>query len=166
MDKKSNVLKSENSLTLKVVIDTIEKQFTTLWKTSDNLDAKAINIMGFNGIIVSIVFSNYLNMVLNQLLFIMGIAFLLSALLPLIYSVKSYKFRYDPNPRGLFKVYKDNEKGKCNKDLRDIIPNLLESHENNLEIIKKKAKMMNWGLYLTYVGLIFFVLSIFAKEVS
>ena len=166
MDKKSNVPKSENSLTLKVVLDTIEKQFTTLWKTSDNLDAKAINIMGFNGIIVSIVFSNYLNMVLNQLLFIMGIAFLLSALLPLIYSVKSYKFRYDPNPRGLFKVYKDNEKGKCNKDLRDIIPNLLESHENNLEIIKKKAKMMNWGLCLTYVGLIFFVLSIFAKEVK
>jgi hypothetical protein len=166
MDKKSNEPKSENSLTLKVVLDTIEKQFTTLWKTSDNLDAKAINILGFNGIIVSIVFSNYLNMVLNQLLFIMGIAFLLIALLTLIYSVKSYKFRYDPNPRRLYKVYKDNEKGKCNKDLRDIIPNLLESHENNLEIIEKKAKMMNWGLYFTYAGLIFFVLSFFAKEVS
>ena len=38
MDKKSNIPKSENSLTLKVIIDTIEKQFTTLWKTSDNLD--------------------------------------------------------------------------------------------------------------------------------
>lgn len=166
MDKKLNVPKSENSLTLKVVIDTIEKQFTTLWKTSDNLDAKAINIMGFNGIIVSIVFSNYLNMVLNQLLFIMGITFLLSALLPLIYSAKSYKFRYDPDPKGLYKIYKDNEKGKCNKDLEDIIPNLLESHENNLEIIKKKAKMMNWGLCLTYAGLIFFALSFFAKEVT
>ena len=53
--------------------------------------------------IVSIVFSNYVNMVLNQLLFIIGIVFLLVALLPLIYSVKSYKFRYDPNPRGLYK---------------------------------------------------------------
>ncbi len=166
MDKKLNIPKSENSLTLKVVIDTIEKQFTTLWKTSDNLDAKAINIMGFNGIIVSIVFSNYSDMVLNQLLFIMGIALLLSALLPLIYSAKSYKFRYDPNPKGLYKIYKDNKKGKYNKDLEDIIPNLLESHENNLEIIKKKAKMMNWGLCLTYAGLIFFVLSFFAKEVS
>ncbi len=166
MDKKSNVPKSENSLTLKVVLDTIEKQFTTLWKTSDNLDAKAISVMGFNGIIVSIVFSNYMNMILNQLLFTIGIVFLLSALLPLIYSAKSYKFRYDPNPRGLYKVYKDNEKGKCNKDLRDIIPNLLESHENNLEIIKKKTKMINWGLCFTYAGLIFFVLSFFAKEVS
>ncbi len=166
MDRKSNVPKSENTITLKVVIDTIEKQFTTLWKTSDNLDAKAISIMGINGIIISIVFSNYMNMVLNQLLFIIGIVFLSSTLLPLIYSEKSYKFRYDPNPRGLYKVYKDNEKGKCNKDLGDIIPNLLESHENNLEIIKKKTKMINWGLCLTYVGLIFFVLSFFAKEVS
>jgi len=166
MEKKSNLPKSENSLTLKVVLDTIEKQFTSLWETSDNLDAKAISIMGFNGIIVSIVFSNYVNMVLNQLLFIIGIVFLLVALLPLIYSVKSYKFRYDPNPRGLYKVYRDNEKGKCNKDLRDIIPNLLESHENNLEIIKKKAEMINWGSYFTYAGLIFFVLSIFAKEAS
>lgn len=166
MDKKSNVPKSEISLTLKVVLDTIEKQFTSLWKTGDNLDAKAISIMGFNGIIVSIVFSNYVNMVLNQLLFIIGIVFLLAALLPLIYSVKSYKFRYDPNPRGLYKVYKDNKEGKCNKVLEDIIPNLLESHENNLEIIQKKTKMMNWGLYFTYVGLIFFVLSFFAKEVS
>jgi hypothetical protein len=92
MDKKSSIPKTENSLTLKVVLDIIEKQFTSLWKTSDNLDAKAISIMGFNGIIVSIVFSNY--------------------------------------------------------------------------IIKKKAKMMNWGLCLTYVGLIFFVLSIFAREVK
>jgi hypothetical protein len=166
MDKKSSIPKTENSLTLKVVLDIIEKQFTSLWKTSDNLDAKAISIMGFNGIIVSIVFSNYMNMVLNQLLFIIGIVFLLAALSPLIYSLKSYKFRYDPKPRGLYKVYKDNEKGKCNKDLGDIIPNLLESHENNLEIIKKKAKMMNWGLCLTYVGLIFFVLSIFAREVK
>lgn len=166
MDKKSNVPKSENSLTLKVVLDTIEKQFTTLWKTSDNLDAKAISIMGFNGIIISIVFSNYMNMVLNQLLFIIGVVFLLSALFPLIYSAKSYEFRYDPNPRGLYQVYKDNEKGKSNKGLRDIIPNLLESHEINLEIIKKKTKMKNWGLYLTYTGLIFFVLSFFAKEVS
>jgi hypothetical protein len=166
MEKKSNVPKSENSLTLKVVLDTIEKQFTSLWKTSDNLDAKAISIMGFNGIIVSIVFSNYVNMVLNQLLFIIGIVFLLAALLPLIYSIKSYKFRYDPNPRGLYELYKDNEKGKCNKDLRDIIPNLLESHENNLEIIKKKAEMMNWGSYFTYAGLIFFTLSIFARGVN
>jgi hypothetical protein len=166
MDKKLNVPKSENSLTLKVVLDTIEKQFTSLWKTSDNLDAKAISIMGFNGIIISIVFSNYVNMVLNQFLFIIGIVFLLAALFPLIYSAKSYKFRYDPNPRGLYQVYKDNEKGKSNKGLRDIIPNLLESHESNLEIIKKKTKMINWGLYLTYIGLIFFVLSFFAKEVS
>lgn len=142
-----------DSHTIERIFNIIETRLSSLWQVSDSLDAKGTTILGFGGIIVSIAFSAYPIMKPIRVLFIIGIIFLLCGILLSSISIKSYKYRHDPKPRGLYEGYADK---KDNEVLNQLVQNLIDSYENNEKIIEKKARMIDYGSYSIFVGLIFF----------
>ena len=140
-----------------IIFDIIEKRINYLWNSSDRIDAKASTLIGFEGVIISILFSTYPFVEPAVNTYITGIILLFISLFLAILSIKSYKFRIDPRPRGLYESY---IKRKAEDALEAITVNIIHSFEENEKIIYKKAKLLNFGFYFLLSSLIFIILSV------
>jgi len=87
-----------------IIFDIIEKRINYLLNSSDRIDTKASTLIGFEGVIISILFSTYSLVKPAVDTFIIGIIFLFISLFLAILSIRSYEFRIDPRPRGYTKV--------------------------------------------------------------
>lgn len=140
-----------------IIFDIIEKRLNYLWHSSDRIDAKACTLIGFEGVIISILFSTYSFVKPEVNIFVIGIIFLFISLLLAILSIKSYEFRMDPNPRGLYEGYIEKEEGDT---LKAITINIIYSFEKNEKINCKKVKLLNYGFYFMLFSLILIILSV------
>jgi len=141
-----------------IIFDIIEKRINYLWNSSDRIDAKASTLIGFEGVIISILFSTYSLVKPAVNTFIIGIIFLFISLFLAILSIKSYEFRIDPRPRGLYEGYIEK---KAEDILEAITVNIIYSFEENEKINYKKAKLLNFGFYFLLFSLIFIILSVY-----
>jgi hypothetical protein len=140
-----------------IIFDIIEKRIKYLWDSSDRIDDKASTLIGFEGVIISILFSTYSLVKPSVTTFITGVIFLFISLFLAILSIKPYEFRMDPKPRGLYEDYM----GKKAEDTLEVITvNIIDSFEENEKINHKKAKLLNFGFYSLLFSLIFIILSI------
>jgi len=140
-----------------IIFDIIEKRIDHLSNSTDRIDTKASTLIGFEGVIISILFSTYslVNPAVDT--FIVGIIFLFISLFLAILSIKpSYRFRIDPRPRGLYEGYIEK---KAEDTLEAITVNIIDSFEKNEKINYKKAKLVNFGFYFLIFSLIFIILS-------
>jgi hypothetical protein len=140
-----------------IIFDIIEKRINYLWNSSDRIDAKASTLIGFEGVIISILFSTYSLVKPAVTTFITGTIFLFISLFVAILSIKSYEFRMDPNPRGLYEGYIEK---KAEDTLEAITVNIIHSFEINEKIICTKAKLLNYGFYFLLFSLIIILFSV------
>jgi len=140
-----------------IIFDIIEKRINYLWNSSDRIDAKASTLIGFEGVIISILFSTYSLVEPAVTTFITGTIFLFISLFLAILSIKSYEFRMDPNPRGLYEGYIEK---KAEDTLEAITVNIIHSFEKNEKIICTKAKLLNYGFYFLLFSLIIILFSV------
>ena len=142
-----------------IIFDIIEKRTNSLSNSSDRIDTKASTLIGFEGVIISILFSTYSLAKPAVDTFIVGIIFLFISLFLAILTIKpSYRFRIDPKPRGLYEGYIEK---KAEDTLEAIIVNIIDSFEKNEKINVKKAKLLNFGFYFLIFSLIFIILSVY-----
>ena len=144
-----------------IIFDIIEKRNNYLLNSSDRLDSKASTLIGFEGVIISILFSTYSIVKPAVDMFTIGIIFLFISLFLAILSIKSYEFRIDPRPRGLYESYIEK---KAEDTLEAITVNIIYSFEENEKINNKKAKLLNYGFYFLLFSLIFIVFSVYKFE--
>jgi len=141
-----------------IIFDIIEKRINYLLNSSDRIDTKASTLIGFEGVIISILFSTYSLVKPAADTFIIGIIFLFISLFLAILSIKSYEFRIDPNPRGLYEGYIEKN---AEDTLEAITVSIIYSFEKDEKINYTKAKLLNFGFYFLLFSLIFIILSVY-----
>jgi hypothetical protein len=142
-----------------IIFDIIEKRINCLSNSSDRIDTKASTLIGFEGVVISILFSTYSLVKPAVDTFIIGIIFLFISLFLAILSIKpSYRFRIDPKPRGLYEGYIEK---KAEDTLEAITVSIIDSFEVNEKINYKKAKLLNLGFSFLLFSLIFIILSVY-----
>jgi len=146
-----------NKSTSAIIFDIIEKRINYLWNSSDRIDAKASTLIGFEGVIISILFSTYSLVKPAVATFITGTIFLFISLFLAILAIKSYEFRMDPKPRGLYEGY---IKKRAEDTLEAITVTVIHSFEENEKIICTKAKLLNYGFYFLLFSLIIILFSV------
>jgi len=139
-----------------IIFDIIEKRIKYLLNSTDRIDTKASTLIGFEGVIISILFSTYSLVKPAVDTFIIGIIFLFISLFLAILSIKSYEFRIDPKPRGLYEGYIEK---KAEDTLEAITVSIIYSFEEDEKINYRKAKLLNFGFYFLLLSLIFIILS-------
>ena len=140
-----------------IIFDIIEKRINYLLNSNDKIDEKASALIGFEGVIISILFSTYSLVEPTIGIFILGVIFLFISLFLAILSTRPREFRIDPKPRGLYEGYIEK---KTEETLDAITVSIIYSFEENEKINYKKAKLLNYGFYFLLFSLIFIVLSI------
>lgn len=140
-----------------IIFDIIEKRINYLWTSSDRIDAKASTLIGFEGVIISILFFTYSLVKPAVTTFITGTIFLFISLFLAILSIKSYEFRMDPKPRGLYEGYIEK---RAEDTLDAITVSIIDSFEKNEKIICTKAKLLNYGFFLLLFSLIIILFSL------
>ena len=142
-----------------IIFNIIEKRLDYLWQSIDALDRKASTLIGFETIIVPILFFNH-SLIIKPAIYVFsaGLFMLFISLFLAVFSIKSYKFRGDPKPRGLYEGYIEKEEEKT---LEAILASIIESFEKNEKINSKKAMLLNHGFYFLFISLILIVISIY-----
>lgn len=143
--------------TLEIIFDIIETRLCSLSETHESHNKRTAIILGFDAVILSIVFPVYSTAKPVIWLFILGIVLVLISLLLSVIAIKSGQWREDPYPRGLRDGYIKKEYRRV---LEQVISNLVECYDHNLRIIRKKARTVDWGFYCVFAGLFFLTLSI------
>ena len=143
--------------TVEKILDIVENRLRCLSEANNGHNGRATTIFGFGGIILTIAFSIYSTGDPVVWLFLLGIASIFVSLLLSVAAIKSREFWEDPAPRGLRDGY--IRKG-YEEVLEQVISNLIECYGHNLGIIRKKARVVDWGFYCVFLGLTFLALSI------
>ena len=149
-------------------IDLIKKRLIHSFQLSDSLDSKAATILGFGGIIfsllLSIVFSNkeIMEIVFNlklfsfpfKTMFCVGMMLVGLGIYFEVLSIRSEKFWITPN---ILKIYEEL-KSANEKDRESIIEvkleKLIKSYKHNMEININKARNIDRGLFCMLLGLL------------
>lgn len=87
--------------TLEIIFDIIETRLRSLSETHESHNRKAAIILGFDAVILSIVFPVYSTTKPVIWLFILGIVLVFISLLLSVIATKFGQWREDPYPRGL-----------------------------------------------------------------
>lgn len=147
---------------LKLLFNITRDRLIDQMELSSELNSKASTIMGFIGVIVSVVFS--LNFLFNSLpaiaLFSLKITafFLILAFIFSLIGFKNRVYRYDPDPKSLVEYYLLK---KSKKSMETIIYNFVDSFESNKVKLIIKGRCINISLYLIFISLLILVIGIF-----
>ncbi|MDD5015547.1 MAG: hypothetical protein PHW73_10725 [Atribacterota bacterium] len=158
----------ENKDLDKEFLDLIKGRLAYSFQSSDNLDSKAATILGFGGIIfsllLSIVFSNkeIIDIVFNlklfsfsfKTIFFVGMIPVLLGIFFEILAIRSKKFFTTPNIIKIYEKLKSvNEKNK--ESITEVkLEKLIKSYKHNIEINKNKARNIDRGLLCIILGLL------------
>ena len=158
----------ENKDLDKGFIDLIKKRLTHSFQLSDSLDSKAATILGFGGIIfsllLSIVFSNkeIMEIVFNlklfsfpfKTMFFVGMMLVGLGIYFEVLSIRSERFWTTPN---ILKIYEElksaNEKNR-EAIIEVKLEKLIKSYKHNMEININKARNIDRGLLCMLLGLL------------
>jgi len=151
-------LNPEYKINLKLFYNIMEKKLDYLWQALNDIDLKANYLLGFEGIILSLIFSGYSLETINiPIMYIIGIIIIFSSFLLTICNLRCSKFYLNPNPNKLIeKHYKSKE-----VDIyRYLLATMLRAHEKNKEIILKKSNFFNYNILCLFIGILLIILSI------
>jgi len=144
-----------NIETLKIIYESVKEQLNLQIQLIDSLDTKAGVLIGFNGIILSIMLTLYNKVFIP--LFIVGVIFFLVSMLIAYMGYKTEKFRRDPDPKKLRIKYSS----KTVREITEVlIDNMIASFEENSNKIKQKAGFINKGFIASEMGILLLFLSI------
>jgi len=158
----------ENKDLDKEFLDLIKERLTYSFQLSDRLDSKAATILGFGGIIfsllLSIVFSNkeIMEIVINlklfsfpfKTMFFAGMIIVFLGIYFEVLSIRLEKFWQTPN---ILKIYEElksaNEKNR--ESITEVkLDKLIKSYKHNMEINTNKARNIDRGLRCIISGLL------------
>ena len=158
----------ENKDLDKEFLDLIKERLTYSFQLSDSLDSKAATILGFGGIIfsllLSIVFSNkeIMDIVINlklfsfsfKTLFFVGMIIVFLGIYFEVLSIRLEKFWQTPN---ILKIYEElksaNEKNR--ESITEVkLDKLIKSYKHNMKINTNKARNIDCGLRCIISGLL------------
>ena len=147
----------EDSKTLQTIYEAVKEKLDIQLRFADSVDTKASVLIGFNGVIIAIVFTRLWPKDINLyfFIFIVAIIFLMSSIGLAFRAYATEPYRRDPDPRGLkFYSMKSND-----EVIKQITDNLINSYEENEGKLIKKAKRVNWSFKAIFMGLLFLGLS-------
>lgn len=158
----------ENKDLDKEFLDLIKERLTYSFQLSDSLDSKAATILGFGGIIfsllLSIVFLNkeIMDIVFNlklfsfpfKTMFFVGMILVVLGIYFEVLSVRLKKYWITPN---ILKIYEElksaNEKNR--ESIMEVkLEKLIKSYKHNMEININKARNIDRGLLCMLLGLL------------
>ncbi len=158
----------ENKDFNKDFLDLVKGRLNYSFQLSNSLDSKATTILGFGGIIfsllLSIVFSNkeIMDIVFNlklfsfpfKTMFFVGMMLVVLGIYFEVKSIKSEKFFTTPN---ILKIYEElksaNEKNR--ESIMEVkLEKLIKSYKHNMEVNINKAKNIDRGLFCIFLGLL------------
>jgi hypothetical protein len=151
-------LNPEYKINLKLFYNIMEKKLDYLWQAVSNIDLKANYLLGFEGIILSVIFSSYSLVTINiHVMYIIGIILIFSSFFLTTYNIRCSKIYLNPNPNSLIeKHYKSKE-----VDIyRYLLATVLRAHEKNKEIIFKKSRFFNYSIFCLFIGILLIILSV------
>jgi len=136
----------------------MEKKLDYLWQAINNIDLKSNYLLGFEGIILSVIFSSYSLVIINiYIMYIIGIVLIFLSFFLTICATRCRIIYLNPNPNNLIrKHYKSKE-----VDIyRYLLATMLRAHEKNKEIIFKKSNFFNYSIFCLFIGILFIILSV------
>jgi len=143
---------------LKIFYDIIEKRLQYSWQASDNIDLKANYLLGFEGIILSVIFSSYSRIIINiHIIYIIGVILIFLSFFLTICTAKCIGFYINPKPKNLIKKY---IKSKEIVIYEVVLSSMLKAYEKNNKIISGKAKCFNYSIFTLFVGILFIITSV------
>lgn len=148
----------EDSKTLQTIYEAVKEKLDIQLRFADSVDTKASVLIGFNGVIIAIVFTRLWPKDINlySFIFIAAIISLMSSIGLAFRAYVTEPYRRDPDPRGLKRYsMKSNE-----EVIKQITDNLINSYEENEGKLIKKAKRVNWSFKAIFMGLLFLGLSL------
>ena len=136
----------------------MEKKLDYLWQASNNIDLKANYLLGFEGIILSVIFSSYSRTTINiHIIYIIGIVLIFLSFLLTICATKCSEFYLNPKPNNLIKKHM---KSKEVDIYRFLLATMLRGYEKNKEINFKKSKCFNYSIFSLFIGILLIILSV------
>jgi len=149
--------KMKNNDLNKKFLDLLKERLSYSFQLSDSLDLKATTILGFCGIILtlmlSLIFLSNETSIFFKKIFFIGMVFIFFGILFMFKSIKSKPFWQTPSISKIDKDQDDFEKiiksaveGKPEK--------LIKSYKNNMKLNKKKSRDIDKGIYLIILGLL------------
>lgn len=136
----------------------MEKKLDYLWQASTNIDLKANYLLGFEGIILSVILSSYSRITINiHIICIIGIVLIFLSFLLAICTTKCSEFYLNPKPNNLIEKHM---KSKEVEIYRFLLPTMLRGYEKNKEINFKKSKCFNYSISSLFIGVLLIILSV------
>ena len=151
-------MNSDNKTNLKLFYNILEKRLDYLWQAGNNIDLKANYLLGFEGIILSVIFSSYSRITINiQTIYIIGITLIFLSFFLTICATRCTQFYLNP------KINKLIEKHLNSKEV-DLYSYLLSTrireYKKNKSNIYKKAMLFNYSIFILFMGILLIILSI------
>ncbi len=147
--------------------DLIKERLIYTFQLSDSLDSKVATILGFGGIIfsllLSIVFSNkeVMNIVINlklfslpfKTVFFFGIVLVFSGIYFEVSSIRSEKFWTIPNILKIYEELKNADEKNKESIMKMKLEKIIKSYKHNMKINKNKSRNIDRGLCFIIIGL-------------
>jgi hypothetical protein len=155
--------------------DLIKKRLIYSFQLSDSLDSKAATILGFGGIIfsllLSIVFSNkeVMNLVIDfkffslpfKTVFFFGIVLVFSGIYFEVASIRTEKFWITPNIIKIYEELKNADKKNKESIMKTKFGKIIKSYKHNMKINKNKIRNIDRGLCCIIIGLFVNLIALF-----
>ena len=151
-------LNPEYKTNLKLFYNVMEKKLDYLWQAVNNIDLKANYLLGFEGIILSVIFSSYSLVIIEiYIMYIIGIVLIFLSFFLTVCATRCRKIYLNPNPNNLIKKH---YKSKEVDIYRYLLATMLRAHEKNKEIIFKKSNFFNYSIFCLFIGILLIILSV------
>ena len=141
--------------TLRIIYEAAQRRLDEQFRSNENLDQKIGILMGFDGVILSLVLT--LAREAEIWLYGVGIGVNLLAIVFAVFAINPRDYRFDPQPRSLQEKYSTFA-------LRDVIAqltsNLVEAFEFNRPRIIKKARFFTLAIVLSCLSLVILISSV------
>ena len=151
-------MNSGNKTNLKLFYNILEKKLDYLWQAGNSIDLKANYLLGFEGIMLSVIFSSYSRITINiQIIYIIGIALIFLSFFLTICATKCSQIYLNPKVNNLI------EKHMKSKELdlyKYLLSTMLRGYEKNKEINSKKSMFFNCSIFILFIGILLIILSV------
>ena len=141
--------------TVRIIYEAVQRRLDEQFRSNENLDQKIGILIGFDGVILSIVLT--LAREAELWLYGIGIGVNLLAIVLAVFAVNPRDYRFDPQPRSLQEKYSTFA-------LRDVIAqltsNLVQAYEFNRPRILKKARFFTLAIIFSCLSLAFLISSV------
>ena len=155
-DKKNNK-SNERNKNLEFIYDTVNRRVYYEYDVIDKKDQKASTIIGFNAIILSIIFASFQKVTFCPSLFYTGVTLIFGALVFALIGYRIAEYSIAPEPKEFYIKYKEEP---YSETIENLTSTLAEVYERNKRRIQDKGIYINWSLIYSIIGIGILLLSV------